>query len=140
MSWINQIRERVIESDLPRDQENEQNVIGAVLIAPLLFAREIAEPLSPKHFHDLALAWLWEKIKWELAHGGEKDRLLKRIQPWAKDKCGMSLLKLTVPCLREAFWWHGHWYAEKVLAVYEKREKIIKAGLALGQALMETDP
>ena len=142
------LRERLVESRLPWDDDAERWSIGAVLLAPNAWARKFSGKLYAGHFYDRGHGWLWEElgtalVRTKVLHDDPDsigDWLSKgQIQRRFREQFVGSAGKEIACCTSDCFWWHGLWYVDRVLVAAKLREAVIREAKLLGEALDRAD-
>jgi hypothetical protein len=143
-----ELQVRLHESGLPYDERAERAAIGALLLAPQEHAVKLARRAYKDHFYDRGRGWLWERLSWSVRHDKADFNQAGFVVWWLVNGeiverfgeyfMGSAIRELT-QCSRECFWWHGHYYVDRVIAAAKVRARIQRAVEELGEALDHAD-
>jgi replicative DNA helicase len=140
------LKERLLAGGLPYDDYAERCAIGALLAAPADHAKRIGKRLWRDHFYLDQHGWLWNAATFAMGKCEWNDRvslyLWVRKDKWIKryrERFSGSLVALVESCLRDAYWWHGPYYCDRVVAAAKLRGRIKRAASELAETLNEAD-
>lgn len=130
-------------ADFPANVTVELQALGAALTAPVEHAAKMLSKANAGVFFCPDHRWLWKRLQdgvkagLNLDNAGDLTYWLARhgiIRGFRKD-LGFSPVDVIGKALNAGFWWHGHYYIDRVIAIAAKRNRIVKAAAELQEVL-----